>query len=242
MPAAGPEISFSVEVSRGPALWLFAAFVVTFAVTRTIVRLIRAGRGPFRDVEIGGVHVHHSVYGIFLILLAGTIEFAYTPGAPWQHVLAAVFGAGAALTLDEFALWLRLDDVYWTDEGRKSLDAVLIAALVGMLLVLGARPFDDTAGEGRVSFAITVAVDILFSLTAIFKGKTTSGVVGLVMPPVAFVAAIRLAKPSSLWAHKRYPPGSRKRERSQARFPASRRTRWNEVLDRLGGAPTKDRA
>ena len=242
MPTDGPGLSLNFAGGSGSALWLFAAFVVTFAVTRTIVRLIRAGRGPFRDVEVGGVHVHHSVYGIFLILIAGTVEFAYGPGTPWQQVLAAVFGTGAALTLDEFALWLHLDDVYWTPEGRKSVDAVLIAALVGLLLVFGARPFDDAAGAGRVSFAITVAFDIVFSLVAILKGKTTSGVVGLVVPPVAVVAAIRLAKPTSPWARKRYPSGSRKWERARARFPDSRRTRWNEMLDRLGGAPTKERA
>ncbi|HVW40265.1 MAG TPA: hypothetical protein VHC18_02845 [Amycolatopsis sp.] len=238
--AAGPDISFSVELSRGAILWMFAAFVLTFAVTRTIVRLIRAGRGPFRDASVGGIHVHHHVYGIFLLLIAGTVEFAYDPGFPWQHVLAAVFGAGAALTLDEFALWLYLDDVYWTDEGRKSVDAVFVSALIGLLLVLGARPFDDTAGEGRMSFAITVVVNIFFALAAILKGKTSSGVLGLIVTPVAVVAAIRLAKPTSPWARKRYPTGSRKYERARERFPAGRRSRWSGVMDRLAGAPTKE--
>ena len=240
--AAGPGISLSVEFSHGTLLWLFAAFVVTFAVTRTIVRLIRAGRGPFRDTKVGGVHVHHHVYGIFLILVAGTIEFAYGPGAPWQHVLAVLFGAGAALTLDEFALWLYLDDVYWTEEGRKSVDVVLVATLIGLLLVFGARPFDDTAGEGRVSFAATVAVNVLFSLAAILKGKTTSGVIGLIVTPVAIVAALRLAKPSSPWARKRYRSGSHKWARARDRYPEGRRSRWAGLLDRLAGAPTKESA
>jgi hypothetical protein len=228
--------------SSGIVVWLFAAFVVTFVVTRAIVRLIRAGRGPFRNNEVGGVHVHHHVYGIFLMLLAGTGEFLYQPGTPWAQVLAALFGAGAALTLDEFALWLHLDDVYWTKEGRQSVDVVAVAALVGLLLVLGARPFDTTAGEGRVSFAVTTGVNLVFALVAIVKGKTTLGVLGLVVPFVSLVAALRLAKPASPWARRRYPEGSPKRERAEDRYPAGRTSRWTGVLDRVAGAPTKERA
>lgn len=235
-------MTVEVRVSSWTVVWLFAAFVVTFVVTRVIVRLIRAGRGPFRDNKVGGVHVHHHVYGIFLMLLAGTAEFLYQPGTPWAQVLAAVFGAGAALTLDEFALWLHLDDVYWTQEGRQSVDVVAVAALVGLLLVLGARPFDDTAGEGRVSFAITTAVNLFFALVAIFKGKITLGVLGIVVPFVSIVAAIRLAKPKSPWARRRYRDGSPKLERAEDRYPAGRTSRWTGVLDRVAGAPTKERA
>ena len=63
-------------------------------------------------------------------------------------MLAVLFGAGAALTLDEFALWLHLEDVYWSREGRSSVDAVLIALVVGALLLLGANPFDADRGLG----------------------------------------------------------------------------------------------
>jgi len=100
--------------------WMLVAFVVTFAVTRVITNLIRRGRGPFRDMSVGGVHIHHQVWGIFLLLGVGTMELAYRPASPWLEVLAVLFGMGAALTLDEFALWLRLDDVYWGPEGRRS--------------------------------------------------------------------------------------------------------------------------
>lgn len=231
-----------VTGGSGAVVWLFGAFVVTFAVTRGIVRLIRSGRGPFRDTQVGGVHVHHHVYGIFLVLAAGVGEFVYRPGAPWVQIFAAVFGAGAALTLDEFALWLHLDDVYWTEEGRKSVDAVLVATLVGLLLVLGARPFDDTAEEGQIGFALTAALNLGFSLVAIVKGKISSGVVGLVIPFVALIAALRLAKPRSLWARRRYRQGSRKLDRASARFPAGRRGRWDSVKDLLAGAPTKEKA
>jgi hypothetical protein len=76
-----------------------------------VTHAIRLGRGPFHDASVGGVHVHHQVYGIFLLLGTGTAEVTYRPAPPWVHVLAVLFGVGAALTLDEFALWLRLDDV-----------------------------------------------------------------------------------------------------------------------------------
>ena len=59
--------------------WMLVAFVVTFAVTRVITNLIRRGRGPFRDMSVGGVHIHHQVWGIFLLLGVGTMELAYRP-------------------------------------------------------------------------------------------------------------------------------------------------------------------
>jgi hypothetical protein len=224
---------------QGAVAWMVGAFVVTVAVTRGIVRLIRSGKGPFRNTEVGGVHVHHQVYGIFLMLIAGAGEFVYRPDAPWLQVLAVVFGAGSALTLDEFALWLHLDDVYWTPEGRKSVDALLVATVVGVLLVLGARPFGDAAGQDRIAFAITIAVQLVCSLIAIVKGKIGLGVIGLIVPFLSVIAAIRLAKPQSPWAKRRYPPGSRRLERSSARYPPGRRNRWNRFTDLVGGAPSR---
>lgn len=223
----------------GAVVWMFAAFLVTVLVTRVIVRMIRAGRGPFRNTTVGTVHVHHHVYGIFLMLAAGVGEFVYRPESPWVQVLAAGFGAGCALTLDEFALWLHLDDVYWTREGRKSVDAVLIAAVIGVLLVLGARPLEDTTGGGQLAFAVTAAAQLVLSIVAIVKGKIASGLIGLVVPFVAVVAAIRLAKPGSPWARSRYAPGSRRLARAQARFPDDRHSRWDSVKDLLAGTPTR---
>lgn len=82
-------------------LWMLVAYLVTFVATRLVTRAIRLGRGPFRDTSVGGVHVHHQVYGIFLLLVAGAAEFTWRPGPPADVVLAALFGIGAALTLDE---------------------------------------------------------------------------------------------------------------------------------------------
>jgi hypothetical protein len=106
------------------------AFFVAFAATRGITTAIREGVGPFRNVAVGGTHVHHLVFGILLLLLAGYLTmFVANSGDPSQRWLARLtalgFGVGAALTLDEFALWLRLEDVYWTPQGKISVQAVL---------------------------------------------------------------------------------------------------------------------
>ena len=201
----------------GVVLWLSGAFVVTFAVTRVITTLIRSGRGPFRNTTVGGVHVHHQVYGIFLLLGAGTIDLAYRPGSPWLKVLAVVFGIGAALTLDEFALWLRLDDVYWGPEGRRSVDAVLLAVLVGILLLVGLSPFETAASNGEVVLGISIALNVVFVLMTIFKGRTVLAVVGLFVPIVALVTVCRLARPRSPWARRFYREGSRRLTRSRKR-------------------------
>jgi hypothetical protein len=117
------------------------AFVVTFALTRGITHAIRAGKGPFRNIGgKGGPHIHHMTFGIvgnlvigyLWILQVGTAEY---PTRRMSRITSYVFGAGAALTLDEFALWLNLEDDYWTAKGRESIDAVV---LFGSVLALGA--------------------------------------------------------------------------------------------------------
>src|SRR4051812_32463883 len=87
--------------------WMVLAFLTTFLVTRFVTHAIRSGTGPFRDASIGGVHLHHEVYGIFLLLGTGTLEFTYRPAGTWGTVLAVLFGAGAPPALREVAVWLR---------------------------------------------------------------------------------------------------------------------------------------
>jgi hypothetical protein len=223
---------------RETMLWMLGAFLLTFVVTRTVTRLIRSGRGPFRNTQLGGVHVHHAVYGIFLMIGAATAEFAYRPDPPAQQVVAVIFAAGAALTLDEFALWLYLEDVYWTTEGRRSVDAVLVAAMIGVLLLLGASPLDTTGATGTAAAAATIAINVAFALVAIAKGKLSTGLIGVFVPLVAMIGALRLAKPNSPWAHRLYAQGSRRRARSRARYPVGRRTWWDNVKDAIGGPPS----
>jgi hypothetical protein len=236
------------ETGRSPVLWMLIAFVVTFAATRFVTRRIRARPaaadgdepGLLADVHIGGVHVHHQVWGILLILVAAVFEFAYQPDSPWLEVLGAAFGAGAALALDEFALWLHMDDVYWSEEGRKSIDAVVIAVCIGAVLLLGSAPFgvDDTVSqEGLVGASATVLINIGLALVALLKGKLASGLIGLFVPLISFVAAIRLAKPDSPWGRRRYASRPRKMERAERRFGPERQERLNRLRDMLGGAP-----
>lgn len=209
--------------------WFLGAFIVTFLATRFITKAIREGRGPFRDISAGGVHVHHQVYGIFLLLIVGTLEFTYQPSPPELHILAALFGVGAALTLDEFALWLRLEDVYWAKEGRSSVDAALIAVIVGFFLLVGVNPFDQDQSKGEVGAAITVVVGMMFAVVAFLKGRMVIGVIGIFFAPIGLIAACRLARPNSGFARRRY--GERKMARSLARFPPGRHTRWDRLVD-----------
>jgi hypothetical protein len=217
--------------------WIVGAFLVTFLVTRAVTRAIHRGRGPFRDTTVGGVHLHHEVYGIFLLLGTGTAEFTYRPDPPVVHLLAALFGVGAALTLDEFALWLRLDDVYWSREGRSSVDAVLVALLVGCLLLVGANPFDADVARGEGVVALTVALNLVFALVAILKGRVVLGVIGVFVPVLALVGALRLGRPGSPWAHRRYRPDSWRWRRSNARYPPGRRSRWDALVDLFAATP-----
>jgi hypothetical protein len=107
------------------------SFFVTFGVTRLITHAIRRGE-LFGEVWIRGQHVHHLVWGILLLLAVGYAWLIQIGSGHVQssriasRVMAALYGAGAALTLDEFALWLNLRDVYWERQGRVSVDAVLL--------------------------------------------------------------------------------------------------------------------
>ena len=179
-----------------PTFFMLVAFVVTFLVTRLVTRMIRTGRGPFRDNTVGGVHIHHEVYGIFLLLGAGALEFAYQPAPPGPQILAMLFGVGAALTLDEFALWLHLDDVYWGPEGRRSVDAVLVAVIVGGLMLVETAPWDVDASDGATVVGVTLGVNLLFIVIALFKGRIILGILGFLVPLLALVAALGSARPA----------------------------------------------
>ena len=227
------------SADHGVASWMLLAFVVTFVLTRLITRLIRAGKGPFHDMAVGGTHVHHEVYGIMAMLVSGAIEFADRPQAPAAQILGALFGAGAALTLDEFALWLHLEDVYWAREGRKSVDAVFIAAAAGIFLLISGNPFSNPGGESHLTFGIILAVNLLLCLGAILKGKTAFGIIGLFVPFLALIGCLRLAKPHSPWARWRYRPDSRSARRALHRYPPGRRRRTVAGTAAASGAPER---
>jgi hypothetical protein len=128
---------FHFRSERRERLFLASlAFLLTFAVVRGITYSIRAGIGPFHNVSAGGTHIHHLVWGILLLIVVGYVWLLEVGvGSNWVASLTAIlFGVGAALTLDEFALWLNLQDVYWEQQGRVSVDVVLI---FGGLLSVG---------------------------------------------------------------------------------------------------------
>jgi hypothetical protein len=222
---------------------LLAAFLVAFLFIRTSARMIRSPKFAWWPGSVktkGGLHLHHLVWGICLMMSSGFLNFALAPDPPWAEVLAAVFGIGAGLTLDEFALWVRLEDVYWSEQGRISLDAVVVAALLGGMIVLGLAPFDLSNQEGSIgSLAVAVLIDVAFATLAIFKGKPLLGLVGVFLPFFSLVGAIRLASPNSPWARRRYPADGKKLERSRARWERlrKRRKRWG---DAIGGAPSTE--
>jgi len=120
---------FHFQSERRARLFLASlGFFVTFGIVRGITHMIRAGIGPFHNVTNGGLHIHHLVWGILLLLGVGYVWLIEEGVASnWvASVTAVAFGVGAALTLDEFALWLNLQDVYWEQQGRLSIDAILI--------------------------------------------------------------------------------------------------------------------
>jgi hypothetical protein len=134
---------FHFQSERRERLFLASvAFLLTFAVVRIITHLIKAGIGPFHNVSSGGLHIHHLVWGILLLLIVGYIWLIEegTGSNLLSSVTAIGYGVGAALALDEFALWLNLQDVYWTGTGRESIDAVVIFA-AGLSVGIWGGPF-----------------------------------------------------------------------------------------------------
>lgn len=129
---------FHFQNERRERLFLSSiAFFLTFGVIRLITHMIRAGVGPIHNVTTsGGLHVHHLVWGILLLLAVGYVWLLEVGvGSSWVASLTAIaFGVGAGLTLDEFALFLNLRDVYWETQGRESIDAVVT---FGALLSIG---------------------------------------------------------------------------------------------------------
>ena len=97
---------------------------------------------PGSIVSEGGVHVHHLVFGIVTMMVSGVIGYALEDVGFWYEASAVGFGIGIGLTIDEFALWVHLEDVYWEKEGRSSIDATLIA--VG---IMGLDPHHRDAGR-----------------------------------------------------------------------------------------------
>jgi hypothetical protein len=228
--------SFMGAEAERAGLILLSALLLSFLFIRTSARLMRSPKVPWWPGSVtteGGLHVHHLVFGIVLMLIGGFV-LALQPGSPWLELLAATFGIGAGLTLDEYALWLHLDDVYWAEEGRRSVDAVVVAALIGGLVLMGFLPFATDAGVPTIVASVLAALGL--ATVAALKGKLFMAVATMLVPVVGLVAALRLAKPDSFWARRRYADGSRKLARARARLERHQR-RYRAFQDRVAGAP-----
>lgn len=211
-----------VDAGKQPQLLFLAAFLVTFGIVRGVTHAIRAGRFGLKDVEVGRTHVHHLVWGILLLIASGygAIALDFFPA---REALAVAFGIGVGLTLDEFALWVELRDVYWGPDGRWSIDAVIVTAVLAALVLLGLHFWFEVATHveevADVAWASAGLVGVAAAAVCLLKGKPVTAVLALFVPIVGVIGAIRLATPRSRWA-RRYPEP--KRRAAVARFGAER--------------------
>lgn len=223
------------DANKLPLLLCVIAFILTFIVTRIIVRLIRSGRGPFSDNSVGGIHIHHVVPGIILMILGGLLAIGGV-GVGWDNAAGVIFGIGLALVLDEFALILHLEDVYWEEQGRLSVDAVFVLAGVMLLLLIVNSPFgiplnrDQTAV--RAFLLVVIAINLTMAAICAAKGKLGSAVAGLAVPLIAYAGAIRLARPHSPWAKRSYAKHPNRMARSEKREEHFNQ-RWRSKIARF---------
>jgi hypothetical protein len=226
---------------------VLVGFILSFAFIRMSTRLMRSPKVPWWPgsvVSDSGVHLHHLVFGIVTMMVAGALEFAALGESPLTEICAFAFGVGAGLTIDEFALWVYLDDVYWAEEGRSSIDAMVIAAAGMMLVLLGFSPFsfDTSSVEQTVGSILGAAFVFAFVAICFAKQRVLHGSIGFFLFPIAIYGAWRLGKPGSAWARRRYgerSPG--KQAAAEARFRPDRRTERfkNAFRDLVGGKPSE---
>jgi hypothetical protein len=211
-----------IDRGRLPLLCCLLAFLVTFLVTRGIVRYIRShadSRTPRRwwqprNVHVGSLHIHHVVFGVVLVMVSGgaLVALSVDGREPVFTVAATFFGIGAALVLDEYASILHLSDVYWEEDGRASVDAVFAAAGVTGLLVLGFHPLtfllalwqDTHSALIRAGVIAGVITTLPLAVLVVLKGKVWTGLIGMFFIPLLVIGAIRLSRPHAPWARWTY--------------------------------------
>src|SRR3954469_11949158 len=184
------HFDLAIPPGRLPLMWCLIAFLLTFFLTRTIVRYIRAHADSDaprkwwqpRNIGHGTLHIHHVVIGVILVMVSGVtmVTLAVDGGVPEFTAAAILFGIGAALVLDEFALILHLQDVYWSEDGRTSVDAVFAAVAVAGLLILGLNPLsffdvtiwrEDQSLQARALVIAVAVLTLLFAVMVLLKGK-----------------------------------------------------------------------
>ncbi|HVX31647.1 MAG TPA: hypothetical protein VHA80_00775, partial [Solirubrobacterales bacterium] len=194
-----------VAHDRQGVFLVLVGFVGSFAFIRMSTRMIRAEVSwwPGNVESESGLHVHHLVFGIVTMMIAGTFGFVAFGRSPLTEICAFFFGIGAGLTIDEFALWVYLEDVYWAEEGRSSIDAIVIGASLIGLIVLGANPFEFSGGPEELIGGILSALLVIFLVGVCFmKGRNLHGTLGILFAPLALYGACRIGKPNSPWARR----------------------------------------
>lgn len=208
------------------------------------------------NITPGGQHIHHVVFGIVLMLVSGIALVAVFEDGTRETgaVLAALFGIGAALVLDEFALIFYLKDVYWSEQGRTSVDAVFVAVAGTGLLLLGFHPLEllnvtdirhAPDAWARVGFVALALLHLAVCGVVLLKGKIWTGLIGLFFAPILLVGALRLGRPGSPWARWRYTQRPKKMERSIRRERTIRRPAVRVKIyfqDLVAGKPSIDHA
>jgi hypothetical protein len=200
--APGKELHFLILI----------AFVCSFGFIRTSAHMIRAQVSwwPGNVETKSGTHIHHLVWGILLLMVMGYVGIATAIPSPWFELVAIGFGIGMGLTLDEFALWLNLEDVYWKEKGRQSIDAVVVTVTLLVIALLGLQFWIDVydavlvlsgLDRGNAWVAIPIQlVGIALAIVCFRRGRKFVGLVGLFVPLVALVGALvpsRRRKPAS---------------------------------------------
>jgi hypothetical protein len=234
------------DPAKRPLMFLFIGLLVAFVLIRVNTRLIRAGvTWWFGNIRPGGLHIHHSVFGILIMALAGIVQFAWQPTGLWLNLTAFFFGGGLALTLDEFALILHVEDVYWAEQGRQSIDAVILGIAFVALLLTGLVPLavpdtDSLEVTSRWIAVVLYGANVVFVVITFLKGKLWLGTLGLFVPFLAVVPALRLAKPNSPWAHTYYRENEGRLARARRRDEGWHQ-RWarrkHRLWDVIGGTP-----
>jgi hypothetical protein len=188
----GKELHFLILIS----------FVCSFAFIRTSAHMIRAQVSwwPGNVETKSGTHVHHLVWGILLLLSMGYIGIATDLGSPWLELVAIAFGIGMGLTMDEFALWLNLEDVYWQSKGRQSIDAVVVTTSLLVIALLGLQFWIDVwdavlvllgFDRGNAVLAIPVQlVGVVLAFVCFRRGRKFAGLFGLFVPLIALLGVV----------------------------------------------------
>ncbi len=234
-----------VASGKQPVLLLLVGLVGGFGFIRTSTRMIRAQVKWWPgNVSASGVHLHHEVFGVVLMLGSGAISFGVSSIHPWRDLLGLLFGIGAGLVLDEFALLLRLSDVYWSKEGRTSIDAVIVAVVLTGMLLVRAAPFgvdDLRPAEASTRWVVVgvVVVNLVLTLVTALKGKFWLALLSTFVTFVGIVGALRLATPGSPWARRRYDADEIERARRRAAPWDHRKQR---IVSLIGGSPSPESA